>query len=167
MISVERQKYSWLKDTVDSVFYPSSEIILIEESDAYRHTFKNLLEALEIFFADKPDLNVDADIGIFFEENLPYKIISFDIVLMSNPRPEKRYCYRIGKDEFNPIVRFEILKGINNAESIEQLDIFKDLGIKELYILDPEYKFLPNGLKAFHLKADEWKETEINDGRIF
>ena len=161
------QKVSWLKDKIDEVFYPSSEDVLRNETDAYRQTFKYLLEALETFPADKPSLNIDADIGVFYNNPVPLEFISFDIVIMNNSRHKRGSSYRIGKDEFKPIVAFELLKGTANPESISQLEVLKSLGIREQYIFDPEYKYAPNGLIAFHLKENKLQEIVIKDSRVF
>lgn len=79
----------------------------------------------------------------------------------------ERKAYCTWSNEFKSQVGFEILRGPNSSESITQLDVFKNLGLKEHYVFDPEYKYLPNGLIAFHLKSNELREIEIKKGKVF
>ncbi|MGI8640781.1 MAG: hypothetical protein ACR2MG_12655 [Pyrinomonadaceae bacterium] len=157
----------WLENKIDEVFYPSDENVLKDETDAYRQTFKYLLLSLEVFLSNNPDLNLDANIGVFYEERNLREFVCFDVVAMNNPRQEKRSSYCTWKDEFKPQVAFKILKEKNPTKSVNRLEVLKNVGVKEQYIFDPEYDFFPNGLIAYHLKNGEFEEIKINNSRIF
>ncbi|CAN5222673.1 hypothetical protein BH20ACI1_BH20ACI1_24660 [soil metagenome] len=159
--------FVWVKNKIDDVFYPSNETVLKDETDAYRQTFKYLLESLELFLMTDAHLNIDANIGVFYNKTKLSEFVYFDIVAINNPRQEKRSSYCIWKDEFKPTVAFEILKGTSSSEIVNQLEVLKTLGVKEQYIFDPEYDYLREGLVAYHLKDGEFEEVKIKEGRIF
>ena len=45
--------------------------------------------------------------------------------------------------------------------------LYQKFGVKEYYIFDPEYDYLPEPLIAYRLKKGELQQVKIKNGRIF
>lgn len=45
--------------------------------------------------------------------------------------------------------------------------LYQQFGVKEYYIFDPEYDYLPEPLIAYRLKRGELKQVPIKNNRIF
>lgn len=150
------------------VYYPESDGKPMAETDVHITLIATLLTTLRTFYAEQ-NVYVVGDIMFYYEEGNPRKSIAPDVLVV---RSVEKYPRRVFKlwEESVPEVVFEISsRGTWREDFKKKFDIYKEIGVKEYYIFDPEYKYLKddNSFVAFHLEDGAYKKIEIENGKIF
>lgn len=137
------------------------------ETDWHIDTITYLFQTLKAHFASAPDVKVLADIMFYYEEGDPHKVVSPDVMVVKGVGKQMRRVFKLWEEK-PPEVVFEISSRKTWGEDLnKKWALYERVGVKEYYIFDPEYDYLPEPLVAYRLKKGELKKVSIKKRRIF
>jgi Uma2 family endonuclease len=152
----------------NEIYYPESDGKPMGETDWHIQTITYLSQALEVFFANVPNVKVSADIMFYYEEGNPRKVFAPDVMVVKGVGKHLRRTYKLWEEKQFPQVVFEISSRKTWGEDLnKKWLLYQQFGVKEYYIFDPEYDYLPEPLIAYRLKRGELKQISIKNRRIF
>ena len=167
----ERNKITLLppahKNGGKEIFYPESDGKPRAETDVHRKLMSSLIASLEAFFNDENNVYVTGNLMFYYEEGNRYKSIAPDVMVVKGVNKTLRRVFKLWEEK-TPDVIFEISSCGTWTEDLQKKYLlYESFGVKEYYIFDPEYDYLPEPLVAFHLKGKSLKKTKVKKGRIF
>ncbi len=161
------------------IYYPSSsgdeEIIYPEqreddmgEASIHIKLITNFLQTLLLFFRQREDVFLSANINLYYEERNPNKWYAPDLLIAFGVPNHERSSYQVWKEKVFPQVIFEVASDRTwKTDVSEKLELYGTFGAEEYYILDPEFDFLPAPMLAFHRQGERLLTVSVNDDRIF
>ncbi len=79
-----------------------------------------------------------------------------------------RRSFKLWEEKQFPQVIFEISsRGTWGEDLNKKWFLYQQFGVKEYYIFDPEYDYLPEPLVAYRNKRGELKQTAVKNNRIY
>ncbi len=149
-------------------FYPESDRKPVAETDVHRELMSTLIASLKAFFDDRNDVYVTGNIMFYYEEGNPRTSISPDVMIVKGVHKKLRRTFRLWEENV-PDVIFELSsRKTRNADFEKTYLFYEGFGVKEYYIFDSEYHYLPKEpLFAFHLKGKLFKKMKVEKGKIF
>ena len=149
------------------IYYPESDGKPMAETDVHRDLMIDLIEALKIHFQDDPDVYVTGNILFYYEKGRPHKSVSPDVMVVRGVTKEQRRTYKLWEEGRVPEVVFEISSRSTWGDDWHiKFQLYARLGIKEYFLFDPEYDYLPEPLIAFRLKDGEFKKLKVKKNRV-
>ena len=150
------------------IVYPESDGKPMAETDVHRELMSTLIASLKAFFDDRNDVYVTGNIMFYYEEGNPRTSISPDVMIVKGVHKKLRRTFRLWEENV-PDVIFELSsRKTRNADFEKKYLLYEGFGVKEYYIFDPEYHYLPKEpLFAFHLKGKLFKKMKVEKGKIF
>jgi Uma2 family endonuclease len=127
-----------------------------------------LIEALEIHFQAAPDVYVSGNILLYYEKDKPNKSVSPDVLFVRGVPKGQRRVYKLWEEGRMPEAIFEISSRSTWGDDWHiKFQLYARLGVKEYFLFDPEYDYLPEPLIAFRLKDGEFKKLKVKKNRVF
>jgi Uma2 family endonuclease len=150
------------------IFYPESDGKPLGETDYHIQTISYLYQALDAHFADVADVKILADIMFYYVEGNLSKVFSPDVAVVKGVGKHPRRTYKLWEEGQFPQVVFEISSRSTWGEDLnKKWLLYQQFGVKEYYIFDPEYDYLPEPLVAYRLKKGELKKVVVKRNKIF
>ncbi len=150
------------------IYYPESDGKPMAETDVHREQMNYLIETLKVHFQSRSDVYVSGNIMFYYEEGNPRKVFSPDVMVSFGVSGEYRRTYKLWEEAVFPQVVFEISsRGTWGEDLNKKWLLFQQFGVREYYIFDPEYDYLPEPLIAYRLKRGELVKVNVKNGRIF
>lgn len=150
------------------IYYPERDGKPMGETDWHIQTISYLYQTLEVYFSSLSDVKILADIMFYYEEGNPRKVFSPDVAVVKGVGNHRRRIYKLWEEKQFPQVVFEISSRATWGEDLnKKWLLYQNFGVKEYYIFDPEYDYLPEPLVAYRLKRGELKQVSVKNGRIF
>lgn len=149
------------------VFYPESDGKPMAETDVHITLIATLLTTLRTFYAEQ-DVYVVGDIMFYFEKGNPRKSIAPDVMIVRGVEKHPRRVFKLWEENV-PEVVFEISsRGTWREDLQKKYFIYREIGVKEYYIFDPEYDYLKDEfLVAYRLQDGEYEEVKLENNKIF
>jgi Uma2 family endonuclease len=152
----------------EEIYYPESDGKPMAETDVHRDQMNYVIESLKLFFSNRKIAYVSGNIMFYYEEGNPHKSFSPDVMVCFGISQEDRRIYKLWEEKQFPQVVFEISSRATWGEDLnKKWLLYQKFGVKEYYIFDPEYDYLPEPLIAYRLKKGELKQVKVKNGRIF
>lgn len=150
------------------VNYPSEEPKKMGETD-YQHIQISILEQmLRVFLTGRTDVYVASDLIVYYEEGSPNRRCAPDLMVCFGVENKKRRSYKVWEEKVVPQLVIEVAsKETWEKDVTSKRRLYEKLGVKEYYVLDPEYKYLPQPMLAYRLEFGEFVRQSISDTRIF
>ncbi len=149
------------------IFYPESDGKPMAETDVHITLIADLLKTLRNFFSQTKDVKVLADIMFYYEEGSPQKTIAPDVMVVSGVEKHTRRVFKLWEEKV-PNVIFEISSKKTWMDDLQKkYFLYESFGVKEYYIFDPEYNYLPEPFVAFHLKGESFKKIKMKQNGVF
>ena len=143
------------------VYYPESDGEPMGETDWHIRLILEFFSILETHFHQQSDVKVFADIMFYYEEGNPRKCISPDVMVVKGVGKHLRRVFKLW-EENAPDVVFEISSRRTWRDDLQKkYTLYENMGVKEYYIFDPEYKYLPEALLL-----DFWQKQRYLKSRI-
>jgi len=149
------------------IYYPESDGEPMAETDLHRDLMAELIEELEAFFRDTPEVYVSGNLLLYYEEGNPRKSVAPDVFVVRGVGKQRRRIYKLWEEGRAPEVVFEISSRKTLMQDTQKKwQLYARLGVREYYLYDPEYDYLPDGLAAFRLEGEEFVEVEVSEGVV-
>ena len=148
-------------DTIE-IDYPESDGKPMAETDVHRDLMMDLIEALKMWFQHDPEVYVSGNIMLYYEQGKPPKSVSPDVLFVRGIEKKQRHTYKLWEEGRMPDVVFEISSRKTWGDDWHvKFQLYARLGVKEYFLFDPEYDYLPEPLIAFRLKG--WRIQKAQD----
>ena len=136
------------KNDADKVIYPDSDGEPMGETDLHARLILSLLGQLDNYLQNFEDDYVMGDVLFYYVEGDPKKYIVPDLMVIRGIGKKTRGVYKLWEEKGIPEVVFEISsKGTWSEDLQKKFFLYENLGVKEYYIFDPQYKYLELNLK--------------------
>jgi len=150
------------------IYYPETDGKPMGETDYHIQTITYIYQALSAFFSSATDVKVLADIMFYYEEGNPRKVFSPDVMVVRGVGNHPRRSYKLWEEKQFPQVIFEISSRRTWGEDLnKKWFLYQQFGVKEYYIFDPEYDYLPEPLIAYRAKRGELRQVAVKNKRNF
>ncbi len=150
------------------IIYPEQREDDMGETSIHAKLVHRLLQMLLHFFEQRDEVFISPNMNLYYEKGDPNKWYAPDILIAFGVPNHERPSYHIWKENVAPQVIFEVSSERTwKIDISEKLEIYGQLGVEEYYILDPEFKYLPAPIMAFHHQNDRLLAATVNDGRIY
>lgn len=157
-----------LASEIPEIYYPESDGKPMAETDVHRDLMIDLIEALKVHFQDDPEVYVSGNILLYYEEGKPLKSVSPDVLFVRGIEKKLRRTYKLWEEGRMPDVVVEISSRKTWGDDWHvKFQLYARLGVKEYYLFDPEYDYLPEPLIAFRLTNGVYKKFKVKKNRVF
>jgi Uma2 family endonuclease len=151
-----------------NIFYPESDGKPMGETDIHIRLIMEIMRTLSIHFSKQNDIYVLGDVLFYYQEGNPKKFVVPDVMVVKGVGKHLRRSYKLWEEGKVPSVVFEISSRSTWGEDLNsKWLIYQQLGVKEYYIFDPEYDYLPEPLVAYKLIKGELRKIQVRNNRIF
>jgi Uma2 family endonuclease len=150
-----------------TIEYPSSDGEPMAETDIHRKLMNKLIDTLEHFFRAEPDVYVSGNLLIYYVEGDPRKRVAPDVFVVRGVGKHDRRVYKLWEEGRAPDFVIELSSRQTWGEDLQKKwRLYEQLGVKEYYIFDPEYDYLPSPLLAYKLKDGQYEQIEVENNRV-
>ena len=138
------------------------------ETDFHFRQIKLLFDMLEVFFEAREDVYFASTLMFYYEEGSPNKRFAPDLMVCFGVPNEKRRSYKLWEEKIVPSVVIEVASQATWEKDVTtKRRLFEKLGIVEYYVIDPEYKYLPQPILAYRLEFGELVRLSVQNDRVF
>jgi len=153
-----------LPGTLEDPLYPDSDGRPMGETDFHTIAQRWLVDGLQDFFADWPDLYVAMNILLYYLKGQPNKRRDPDVLVAKGVGKHRRRSYRLWEEKVLPCTLFEIAsKKTWRVDVGPKRRLYARIGIREYIIFDPEARYLNPPLQGFRLVKG--KSVAMKGGR--
>lgn len=151
----------------EEIYYPETDESTMPEGILHFLLSVRLASTLLAFFVNRDDVKVFGNVMLYYEQGLPQKFISPDLMICFGLENSPISVYKLWETKVVPAVVIELASEttwLNDVSS--KLAIYQKLGVKEYYIYDAEYAHLPSALMAYRLENGIFTKIEFENDRI-
>jgi Uma2 family endonuclease len=143
---------------VKQVEYPSSDGQPMAESDFQRKFLTYGVEALSIYFQDRPDVYVSGNLFIYYEEGDPEAVVAPDVFVVFGTEKRDRPSYLLWQEPKGPDFVLEITsRRTRSQDQGPKRGTYAFLGVREYFLYDPTGDYLTPPLQGFRLVGDNYQ----------
>lgn len=155
---------------VMTVVYPETDGLPMAETDFQRKPLTYAVDALDIYFANRPEVYVSGNLFIYYEEGNPQAVVAPDVFVVMGTTKGDRRTYRLWEEPKGPDFVLEITSRRTRQEDQETKPLtYAALGVQEYVQYDPTGDYLDPPLQGARLVAGQytpWVATEHPDGTL-
>ncbi len=151
------------------VEYPTSDGRPMAETQLHGRDAIDLIETLEDFFANDPDVYVWGNLLLYYVEGDLRKHVSPDVfVVRGVPKLPPRDCYLLWEEGKGPDLVIEITsKSTKGEDQKQKLDLYRNvLKVPEYFLFDPTEDYLKPPMQGHRLIAGQYVPIELTAGRL-
>ncbi len=150
------------------IYYPESNRRSFAETQLHREQILDLINSLQFHFYSRKDVYVSGRIKFHYRHINSRKVFAPDVMIVKGVGNYPRRSYKLWEEKQFPQVVFEISSRATWGEDLnKKWFLYQQFGVKEYYIFDPEYDYLPEPLIAYRLKRGELVKVNVKNNRIF
>ncbi len=150
--------------TQEKIYYPETDGEPMAESDFQRKPLMYMVEALDLYFEDRPDVYVSGNLLIYYEEGNPRASVAPDVFVVFGVPKRERPIYQIWREGKSPDVVIEITSRTTRyKDQVEKAKLYSRLGVKEYFQYDPTGDYLQPALRVRWLDQDgSYQELQLD-----
>jgi Uma2 family endonuclease len=148
--------------------YPTSDGRPMAETDLHRLLMIDLLQALEDWFADDPDVYVSGNLLLFYEEGNKRRHVSPDVFVVFGVPKRPRINYLTWEEGRGPGVVIELTSSSTRREDTsKKFALYQDvLRVPEYFLFDPFGDYLKPRFQGNRLVGGQYRPMRPKDGRL-
>lgn len=148
--------------------YPTSDGKPMAETDFHRKLMTDTIEALEAYFADRPDVYVSGNMLVYYMEGEPRRHRAPDAFVVFGVPKHEREVFKTWIEGKAPDVVIEITSKTTMSEDVnEKLWVYRDdWKVREYFMFDPREEYLKPSMQGFRLIDDEYVMIEPQFGQL-
>lgn len=137
------------------IYYPSADGEPMAESDFQRIPLSYAVEALDLYFEDRPDVYVSGNIFVYYEEGRPASVVAPDVLVVIGVPKRKRRSYMLWQEGGKaPDFVLEITSSATwTVDQGPKWGTYSLLGVREYFQYDPTADYLNPVLKGWRLNG--------------
>ncbi len=137
---------------VADIDYPETDGLPIAESDFQRKPLIYAVEALGIYFQNRPDVYVSGNLFIYYRDGDPRAVVALDVFVVFGAMKHDRSSYKLWEEPKAPDVVIEITsKSTQSDDQTSKPQIYAQLGVREYIQYDPTGEYLTPPLQGLRL----------------
>ncbi|MCI0485693.1 MAG: Uma2 family endonuclease [Blastocatellia bacterium] len=155
------------KDALTSIYYPESDGEPLAETDIHAQLIIDLRFALKSHFRDEPDVYVSSNLLLYYVEGDPKKRVAPDVFLVRGVEKKPRRIYKLWEEGRAPDMVVEVSSRETWRDDLHRKwQLYQRIAVKEYFIFDPEYDYLPEPVIAYKLEEGAYEALEVKEGRV-
>jgi Uma2 family endonuclease len=141
------------------ICYPESDGKPMAESDTHRKQMVYLIEALDDYFRDDPQVYVAGNLFLYYEEGDPHQVVAPDVFVVKGVPKGDRRTYKLWEEENKgPQVVFEVTSQSTRKEDLgPKKGTYEMLGVREYFLFDPLGEYLEPPLVRYWLEEGGYR----------
>jgi Uma2 family endonuclease len=157
-----------LRPVVQEVEYPERDGKPMAETDVHRDEMIALIQALDYFFRDQPEVYVSGNLLLYYQEGDPKKSVAPDVLVVRGIPKHKRRIYRLWVEGRPPNVIIELTsKSTRTKDLVTNRRRYRLMGVREYLLFDPLGEYLTPALQGFHLVGQRYARMQAaRDGSL-
>lgn len=149
------------------IVYPASDGEPMAETDTHRNLMVELIAQLTAFFSHTPDVYVSGNLFIYYVEGEASKRVAPDVFVVRGVGGHERRIYKLWEEGRAPDVVFELSSRKTWGADLQRKWLrYAKLGVKEYFIFDPEYDYLPAALVGYRLQKGRYVKLKVKHRRV-
>jgi Uma2 family endonuclease len=146
----------------EEIEYPDSDGEPMAESDHQRKKLVYAVEALDIYFADRPEVYVSGNILLYYQKGNPRAAVAPDVLVVIGSDKHLRRSYKLWEEPKAPDFVLEI-----TSESTFYMDqgvkkgLYAQLGVAEYFQYDPTADYLDPPLQGLRLVRQNYAPVPV------
>ena len=154
------------QDLLRPVEYPESDGQPMGETDKHILLMFAFRFMLDEYFRTTEHVYVGSNLMCYYVAGDPTKSVSPDVFVVKGAAKGERRIYKFWEEPV-PNVVLEISSRKTRKDDFgKKKDLYAQLGVKEYFVFDPEYKLQPP-LRAFRLHGEQLVEEIVNHQRVW
>lgn len=151
--------------------YPESDGNPMTESDPTRDYLVYSVEALNLYFQNRPDVYVSGNLFVYYERGVPDAVVSPDVFVIFGVEKKKRRTYKAW-EEGNKLPSFILevtSKTTRGNDEQDKPQKYQRMGVLEYFQYDPTGDYLNPPLKGSRLAENRYEPiplTTLSDGSL-
>src|SRR5262249_8838750 len=148
--------------------YPTSDGKPMAETDVHRQDMMDLIETLQVHFADDPAAYVSGDLLLFYEEGNRRKHVAPDVFVVRGVPKRQRLNYLLWREGKGPDVVIELTsKTTRREDQTKKLALYRDvLKVPEYFLFDPFEDYLKPPFQGHRLVEAGYEPIGPVAGRL-
>lgn len=145
------------------IYYPESDGKPMAETDTHRKQMVYLIESLDDYFRDDPQVYVAGNLFLYYQEGDPHQVVSPDIFVVRGVPKGDRRTYKVWEEGKAPDVVFELTSASTRMADLgPKKGTYEMLGVREYFLFDPLEEYLEPPLQGYRLekRGYRWMEGE-------
>ncbi|MGH9768870.1 MAG: Uma2 family endonuclease [Blastocatellia bacterium] len=157
------------QDLVKEIDYPESDGEPMAETGLHAQLMIDLRFALNLHFRDDPQAYVGINMLMYWVKGDKTKSKAPDVfAVFGVPKEPLRRTWKVWEEGKAPDVIFEVSSRKTWREDLyEKWRIYERIGVREYFIFDPQYEYLPEPLMAWRLVDKQYVSQPVNDGVFY
>ena len=153
------------------IFYPDGDGLPMAESDPTRDYLVYGVEALGLYFQNRPDVYVSGNLFIYYKQGVPDAVFAPDVFVVFGVEKKKRKSYKVWQ-EGNRLPAFILEITSQSTQENDEQDKpqkYQKLGVQEYFQYDPTGDYLLPQLKGSRLVGNRYQPiapTHQADGSV-
>jgi len=148
-------------------YYPESDGKPFAETEFHFDVMAYLIHALQVRYADEPDVYVSGNLLFYYVEGDPKASISPDVFLVRGIPKGPRMNYLLWKEGKAPDLVIEVTSDSTCQEDLEKKERYEALGVTEHFLFDPLDDYLDPRLQGYRLKRGRYQPIPLErDGSL-
>lgn len=136
----------------DDDFYPSSDGKPMAESDLHRKEMMYLIEALEGWYEDAPDVYVAGDLLLYYVRGDRRSVVAPDVFVVKGIPRGNRKSYKLWEEKKGPSFVIEVTSdSTRDVDLGRKRTLYEQWGVEEYFLHDPTNDYLEPGLQGYRL----------------
>lgn len=139
--------------------YPESDGKPMAETDTHRKQMVYLIEALDDYFRNDPQVYVAGNLFLYYEEGDPHQVVAPDVFVVKGVPKGDRRTYKLWEEENKgPQVVFEVTSRRTRKEDLgPKKGTYEMLGVQEYFLFDPLGEYLEPPLVGYWLEEGGYR----------
>lgn len=140
------------------VYYPDTDGQPMAESDFQRIPLSYAVEALDLYFEDRPDVYVSGNIFMYYQEGDPTANVAPDVLVVFGVPKRERRSYKLWEEGGKgPDFVLEITSETTRVKDQGvKFGLYAALGVREYFQYDPTGDYLSPPLQGWRLVGDRY-----------
>lgn len=142
-------------------YYPETDGQPMGESDWHRNAILNLLIALELHFAARPDVYVAGNMLLYYQQGEPTHFVSPDVFVVLGTERRPRASYFLWREGRAPSIVFEITSPRTEMNDRGlKMGLYQAMAVDEYVMFDPRGDYLRPPLQGLRLVDGAYRPIE-------
>ncbi|MXV82244.1 Uma2 family endonuclease [Candidatus Poribacteria bacterium] len=151
--------------TQESQLYPDTDGKPMAVSDDHRRVLTRILQLLEQFFRETPEVYVSGDLLMYYLQDDPRKVVAPDVLVSFGIGQKRRRTYLVWEEGKTPDFVMEMASETTYQNDLTaKMSLYADLGIPEYFLCDIEGLYLPSPLMGFTLVDGVYQPIRASSG---
>jgi Uma2 family endonuclease len=147
--------------------YPTSDGRPIAETDLHRDLMVDLIQTLQMRFADDPMVYVSGNLLVYYVPGDKRRHVSPDVFVVKGVPKRKRDYFLIWEERKGPDAVIELTSRSTRAEDTKRkFALYERLKVPEYFLFDPRAEYLDPPLRGYRLRGGIYVPIRPVAGRL-